>query len=100
MLEGAGVGVTVITTLKFKVVTESVKKTDKHDVAAIAEFLEKDMLPESRLCSATSEQLQRLLKVRMALERTSKKGHRRVLDALHERENGPSVRVSNRFLIR
>jgi transposase len=56
-MESAGVGVTVINTLKFKVVNESVTKTDKHDAATIAEFLEKDMLPESRLCSEESEQL-------------------------------------------
>jgi hypothetical protein len=56
------------------VVNESVKKTDKHDAATIAEFLEKDMLPEARLCSETSEQLRRLLKL--------------WLDALNERENG------------
>jgi transposase len=66
-LEDAGIGVTVINTLKFKVVNESVKKTDKHDAATIAEFLEKDMLPESRLCSRTSEQLRRLLKARTTL---------------------------------
>jgi len=45
----------VINTLKFKVVNESVKKTDKHDAAVIAEFLEKDMLPQSHLCSRKSE---------------------------------------------
>jgi hypothetical protein len=37
--------------VKFKVVNESVKKTDKHDSRTLAEFLEKDMLPESILCS-------------------------------------------------
>ena len=113
VMERAGVGVTVINTLKFKVVNESVKKTDKHDAATIAEFLEKDMLPESKLCSETSEQLRRLLKVRKTLVRTtvvvknqihalltaigmedakgslqSKKGRQKVLDALNERKNG------------
>ena len=113
VMERAGVGVTVINTLKFKVVNESVKKTDKHDAATIAEFLEKDMLPESKLCSEKSEQLRRLLKVRTTLVRTtvvvknqihalltaigmedtkgslqSKKGRQKVLNALIERENG------------
>jgi transposase len=112
-MEDAGVGVVVINTLKFKVVNESVKKTDKHDAATIAEFLEKDMLPESKLCSETSEQLRRLLKVRTTLVRTgvtvknqihalltglgmkdtkaslqSKRGRQRVQDALKERGNG------------
>jgi transposase len=112
-MEAAGIGVTVINTLKFKVVNESVKKTDKHDASTIAEFLEKDMLPESRLCSRTSEQLRRLLKARTTLVRAevvmknqihalltaegmedrkaslqSKRGRQRTLDTLKERENG------------
>jgi len=113
-MEAAGIGVTVINTLKFKVVNESVKKTDKHDAATIAEFLEKDMLPESRLCSAKSEQIRRLLKVRTTLVRAqvviknqihalfnaegqagvksaslqSKRGRQRVLDALKQCKNG------------
>jgi transposase len=90
-----------------------VKKTDKHDAATIAEFLEKDMLPESRLCSRTSEQLRRLLKARTTLVQAevvmknqihalltaegledrkaslqSKRGRQRALDALNERETG------------
>ena len=52
--EAAGIGVTVINTLKFKIVNESVKKTDKHDAATLAEFLEKDMLPEAHLCTRES----------------------------------------------
>lgn len=70
-MEREGIEVRVVNTLKFKVVNESVKKTDRHDAATIAEFLEKDMLPESRLCSETSEQLRRLLKVRTTLVRTT-----------------------------
>jgi len=113
-MEAAGIGVTVINTNKLKVVTESVKKTDKHDAATIAEFLEKDMLPESQLCSHESEQLRRLLKVRTTLIKTivvmknqihalltaegmadvkpgtlqSKKGRQRVLNALNQCKNG------------
>lgn len=66
-IERTGVQVRVINTLKFKVVNESVKKTDRHDAATIAEFLEKDMLPESQLCSPESEELRRLLKTRKVL---------------------------------
>jgi len=113
-MEAAGIKVTVINTLKMKVINESVKKTDKHDAATIAEFLEKDMLPESQLCSRTSEQLRRLLKVRTTLVRTqvmiknqihalfmaegledvkgsslqSKKGRKQALDALNQCKNG------------
>jgi transposase len=113
-LEAAGIGVTAVNTLKFKVVNESVKKTDKYDAATIAEFLEKDMLPVSQLCSRESEQLRRLLKARTALVRAevvvknqihalltaegkedvksgalqSKKGRKQTLDALNQCVNG------------
>ena len=112
-MEGAGIVVVVINTLKLKVVTESVKKTDKHDAATIAEFLEKDMLPEARLCSRESEQLRRLLKARGMLVKTevvmknqihalltaegmedvkgslqSKRGRKQALDTLKACENG------------
>ncbi|MDR0230565.1 MAG: IS110 family transposase [Dysgonamonadaceae bacterium] len=112
-LEEAGVKVTVINTLKLKVVTESVKKTDKHDAATIAEFLEKDMLPEARLCSRESEKLRRLIKARTTLVRAqvvmknqihglltaegmedvrgslqSKKGRQQTLNALNQCKNG------------
>ena len=63
-LLSVGIEVTVVNTLKFKVVNESVKKTDKHDARTLAEFLEKDMLPESCLCSQTSEDIRRVLKTR------------------------------------
>jgi transposase len=66
-MEDAGIKVVVINTLKFKIVNESTKKTDKHDAATIAEFLEKDMLPESHLCSRESEGLRRVLKIRQTL---------------------------------
>ena len=112
-MEEAGIGVQVINTLKMKVVNESVKKTDKHDAATIAEFLEKDMLPLSQLCSPMSERLRRLLKARSTLVSAevvmknqihalltaegmkdvkgslqSKRGRKRVLDTLKEWENG------------
>ena len=63
----AGIEVKVVNTLKFKVVNESVKKTDKHDSKTLAEFLEKDMLPESVLCSQESEDIRRILKSRSVL---------------------------------
>ena len=112
-MEEEGHSVVVINTMKFKVINESVKKTDTHDAATIAEFLSKDMLPESRLCSEASEQLRRLLKVRSALVRTrvtvknqihgllvsmgmedtraslqSKRGRQKILDTLAGAGNG------------
>jgi len=65
----AGIDIKIVNTLKFKVVNESVKKTDKHDARTLAEFLEKDMLPESVLCSQKSEDIRRLLKSRSVLVR-------------------------------
>ena len=112
-MEEAGIDVKVINTSKMKVINESVNKTDKHDAATIALFLEKDMLPESRLCSRESEQIRRLLKVRTSLVKTevviknqihalltaegfedvkgslqSKKGRLQVLDTLNQCKNG------------
>ena len=113
-MEEAGISVIVINPSKLKVINESVKKTDKHDAATIAEFLEYNMLPEAQLCSGESEQLRRLLKVRTTLVKTivvmknqihalltaegmedvkpgtlqSKKGRQRVLDTLNQCKNG------------
>src|SRR5208337_3383858 len=70
-VEPWGCEVVVVNTLKFKVINESVKKTDKHDARTLAEFLEKDMLPEAHICSWKSEELRRLLKVRQTLVRTT-----------------------------
>ena len=106
-VEKAGAEVTVINTLKFKVINESTKKTDKHDASTISEFLSKDMLPESYLCGKETENIRRLLKSRERLVRSvvgqknevhallvsmglpdelrclqSKKGRRNVLDTL------------------
>jgi len=64
-----GYPVVVINSLKFKVINEAVKKTDRHDAATIAEFLEKDMLPEAWLCDEQTEALRRLLKTRSVLVR-------------------------------
>ena len=41
--------VVVVNPSQFKVIRKSVKKTDKNDAAALALFLEKDMLPETRV---------------------------------------------------
>lgn len=112
-LEREGIEVKVINSLRFKVVRESVKKTDRHDAKTITEFLIKDMLPESRLCSEKSEELRRVVKARSALVQTlvslknqvhgillangyeskkgwlnSKKGRQRILDTLLENQYG------------
>lgn len=70
-VEKAGAEVTVINTLKFKVINESTKKTDRHDASTISEFLSKDMLPESYLCGKETENIRRLLKSRERLVRST-----------------------------
>ena len=69
-MENEGFRVKVINTLKFKVVVESVNKTDKRDARVIAAFLAKDFIPESHLCSQYEEDLRRLLKTRSQLVKT------------------------------
>ena len=48
-------------------ITTSTKKTDANDAATLAYYLMKEMLPESHLCSQTSEEIRRLLKTRSVL---------------------------------
>lgn len=63
----------IVNTMKFKVINESVNKTDKRDAKTIAEFLRKDMLPESILSSEESERMKRLLQSRATLVQTRTK---------------------------
>lgn len=41
--------ITVVNTCKFKLISKSVKKTDKNDSRLLAEYLSKDMLPKARI---------------------------------------------------
>jgi len=41
--------ITVVNTCKFKLISKSVKKTDKNDCKLLAEYLAKDMLPRARI---------------------------------------------------
>ena len=111
-VEKAGAEVTVINTLKFKIINESTKKTDRHDASTISEFLSKGMLPESYLCNKETENLRRLLKSRERLVRSivgqkneihallvsmglpdelrslqSKKGRQKILDTLESNDD-------------
>lgn len=65
-----GYKVRIVNTMKFKVINESINKTDKKDASTIAYFLMKDILPESKLCSEKSEQLKRLLNSRRSVVKT------------------------------
>lgn len=64
LMEAKGFEVTVVNTLRFKVVNLSTKKTDKDDARTLAEFLARDILPKSHLCRPESESLRRILKSR------------------------------------
>jgi len=89
-MEQLGLNCIVINTLKFKIVNQSVKKTDKHDAKTIAEFLLKDMLPESKICSMQSEMLRRLMKTRSTLVRASVK----IKNQLHGLLMGIGIEIS------
>ena len=56
--------VQVVNNHAFKVVSESVKKTDKNDASIIAEFLSKDMLPTIRLREEKYVEIESLAKTR------------------------------------
>lgn len=69
-IEKLGVEVTVINTMKFKVINESVNKTDKRDAKTIAEFHQKEMLPRVNISSERSEKIRRMIGIRKELVRS------------------------------
>ncbi|MBN2260708.1 MAG: IS110 family transposase [Clostridiales bacterium] len=90
-IESAGVIVKIINTMKFKVVNESINKTDKRDAKTIAEFLKKDVLPEAKLCSEESELLRRLVNVRSVMVSTKVK----MKNQIHGILLGMSIKTKN-----
>jgi transposase len=56
--------VVVVDPWKFKVISESAKKTDKHDAEQLAFFLSKGMLPELRMKDCDREKLHSLCQTR------------------------------------
>ena len=59
--------VVVVNPRKFQVIRQSVSKTDRNDARALAFFLSKDMLPETRLKSAREAELASLVHTRDVL---------------------------------
>jgi len=59
--------VDVVNTRQFKVITQSVKKTDKNDAVVLARFLSKDMLPTVHLKSKALADLSSLTRTRDTL---------------------------------
>lgn len=59
--------ITVVNTCKFKLISKSVKKTDKNDCKLLAEYLSKDMLPKSRIKDEFNLRVYALLETRDTL---------------------------------
>lgn len=71
--------VVVVNPKQFQVIRKSVKKTDRHDARALALFLSKDMLPETRLKSQAENELASLVHTRDVLV----KQRTRLLNKIH-----------------
>lgn len=57
----------VVNPTQFKVISRSTKKTDKHDARILAEYLEKDMLPEVRMKEGLQSKISSLTQTREKL---------------------------------
>jgi hypothetical protein len=68
--------VVVVNPHQFKVISESVKKTDRKDAQALALYLEKDLLPEVRMKPKQNRELMHLAETRDLLvkQRSALKG--------------------------
>jgi len=56
--------VKIVDPYQFKVISKSVKKTDRHDAKKIAEFLSKGMIPEVKLKEKTTSQINSIANTR------------------------------------
>lgn len=56
--------VVVVNPNQFEVIRKSVKKTDRHDARALAQFLSKEMLPEARMKDELASQINSLAETR------------------------------------
>jgi transposase len=63
-IEGKIGRIRVVNPIQFKVISQSVKKTDDEDALKIAKFLSKDMIPEVRMKSKAESQLGSLIGTR------------------------------------
>lgn len=63
-IEGTVKRIRVINPIQFKIISESVKKTDDEDALKIARFLSRDMIPEVRMKSKAESQLGSLIGTR------------------------------------
>ena len=86
--------VVVVNPKQFQVIRKSVKKTDRNDARALALFLSKDMLPETRLKSKTESEVASLVHTRdlMVKQRT------RLLNKIHALFNRHGIKLSKEGL--
>src|SRR5581483_10105221 len=101
--------VVIVDPNQFEVIRRSVRKTDKHDARALAQFLQKDLLPGARLRSELAAEITSLAETRDKLhalhrgrgvpsrksEFLSEKGLRRAL----ERDWGVTTRVEVEVIV-
>jgi|SRR5579863_382045 len=72
LLPAIGEGnITVVNTSMFKLISKSVKKTDKNDSKLLAEYLSKDMLPKARIKDELNARVYALIETRENLVRTT-----------------------------
>ncbi|MCF6275014.1 MAG: IS110 family transposase [Robiginitomaculum sp.] len=81
--------VVVVNPSQFQIIRKSVKKTDRNDARALALFLSKDMLPETRVKSAEHAQLASVAHTRDLLV----KQRTRLLNKLHALYNRHGIKT-------
>lgn len=86
--------VVVVNPSQFKVIRKSVKKTDRNDARALALFLAKDMLPETRVKSQAEAELASLTQTRDLLV----KQRTRLLNKLHALHNRHGIKLKQEAL--
>jgi transposase len=86
--------VVVVNPSQFKVIRKSVKKTDRNDAAALALFLAKDMLPETRAKTSAQNELASLAHTRDLLV----KQRTRLLNKIHALHVGKGLKLKKESL--
>lgn len=86
--------VVVVNPAQFKVIRQSVKKTDRNDARALALFLAKDMLPETRAKTQAESELGSLTQTRDLLV----KQRTRLLNKVHALHNRHGIKLKRESL--
>lgn len=86
--------VVVVNPRQFQIIRKSVKKTDKNDARALALFLSKDMLPETRLKTKPEGELASLVHTRDLLV----KQRTRLLNKIHALYNRHGIKLKKEGL--